>query len=331
MRGRSFSPAIAASCTRPLTRLRGDEATARALADSLYAELVRREPTRASPHLEAAVLPGTRLAAGWLRTVVAQEYVNQYRRTRRETSLEAASKKASSSLRPSRRRAHQPIRESRAATASELAALNAEERFLLAAYYLDRRTLAEIAKLLRVHESTISRKLDRATAALAQAHPQAAVRGRHVAETGGRSHAGCRCPRSAVNVRETLRQGTQEASFYKEKGESRDEPEVPKSARDALGLRPAGASFRRPADGFAEQALPARETDAVTTSGAVWRLPRDRVPGGAAVDEDEVVRHPERDAAWRRRSRPAARDVVMARARMAAFPPQASSRWRRRD
>jgi len=32
---------------------------------------------------------------------------------------------------------------------------------LLAAYYLDGRTLAQIALVMRVHESTISRKLDR--------------------------------------------------------------------------------------------------------------------------------------------------------------------------
>ena len=55
---------------------------------------------------------------------------------------------------------------SRAAAAAELAALEPEERFLLAAYYLDHRTLAEIAKLQRVHESTISRKLERVTAGL---------------------------------------------------------------------------------------------------------------------------------------------------------------------
>jgi len=42
-----------------------------------------------------------------------------------------------------------------------LAALPAEDRFVLASYYLDHRTLAEIARTLRVHESTISRRLDK--------------------------------------------------------------------------------------------------------------------------------------------------------------------------
>jgi RNA polymerase sigma-70 factor (ECF subfamily) len=40
---------------------------------------------------------------------------------------------------------------------------DAEERYLLAAYYLDGQTLLEIARLLGVHEATVSRKLKRAT------------------------------------------------------------------------------------------------------------------------------------------------------------------------
>ena len=39
----------------------------------------------------------------------------------------------------------------------------AEERFLLAEYFVDGRTLAEIGKLLGVHEATISRRLRRTT------------------------------------------------------------------------------------------------------------------------------------------------------------------------
>src|SRR6202008_22927 len=48
-----------------------------------------------------------------------------------------------------------------AATDEALASLPSDERFILAAYYLDDRTLAEIARMLSVHESTISRKLDK--------------------------------------------------------------------------------------------------------------------------------------------------------------------------
>ena len=52
------------------------------------------------------------------------------------------------------------------AVAEELAALGDEERFLLASYYLDERTLANIGSQLRVHESTVSRRLERLTGEL---------------------------------------------------------------------------------------------------------------------------------------------------------------------
>ena len=44
--------------------------------------------------------------------------------------------------------------------------LSPEERYLLASWYLDERTLAEIARIRGVHESTISRRIERITATL---------------------------------------------------------------------------------------------------------------------------------------------------------------------
>jgi RNA polymerase sigma-70 factor (ECF subfamily) len=52
------------------------------------------------------------------------------------------------------------------AVAQALAEVSAEERFLLASWYLDQRTLADIGRQLHVHESTISRRLDRVTGEL---------------------------------------------------------------------------------------------------------------------------------------------------------------------
>ncbi len=52
------------------------------------------------------------------------------------------------------------------ATDQALAALSAEDRFTLASYYLDGRTLADIARTLGLHESSISRRLDRLSAGL---------------------------------------------------------------------------------------------------------------------------------------------------------------------
>src|SRR5206468_154619 len=48
-----------------------------------------------------------------------------------------------------------------AATDAALTALSGEDRYILASYYLDQRTLADVAKVLGVHESTISRKVEK--------------------------------------------------------------------------------------------------------------------------------------------------------------------------
>jgi RNA polymerase sigma-70 factor (ECF subfamily) len=47
-----------------------------------------------------------------------------------------------------------------------LASLPPEDRFLLSAWFLDRRTLLEISRILRVHESTVSRSVKRLTSRL---------------------------------------------------------------------------------------------------------------------------------------------------------------------
>ena len=52
------------------------------------------------------------------------------------------------------------------ATDTALASLSSEERFLLAAYYLDGQTLAEIGRILHIHELSVSRRLEKITSAL---------------------------------------------------------------------------------------------------------------------------------------------------------------------
>jgi len=195
-----------------------DEAAGRSLADSLYAELYglnERGDARAS---KLRYYLGRGSLAGWLRTVIAQEYVNQYRRTKRETSLEAAVEEGKQ-FAAQAIETQQPDNRVDVATGAELAALEPEQRFLLAAYYLDRRTLAEIGKLLHVHESTISRKLERATAALRKR-----IRKRLIAEgMSGRqadeAMEGVDVRDMQVKVRETLGQDRTDLAFYKKSGD----------------------------------------------------------------------------------------------------------------
>ena len=143
---------------RGITR---EDSAGRELADSLYADLygtTLREGGRVS---KLASYTGRGSLEGWLRTVLAQEYVNRYRRQKRLVSLDEETEKGT----PFVAAAATPlsVADSRlqSATDEALAALSAEDRFILASYYLDQRTLAEIARTLAVHESTISRKLDK--------------------------------------------------------------------------------------------------------------------------------------------------------------------------
>jgi RNA polymerase sigma-70 factor, ECF subfamily len=138
-----------------------EDSAARDLADSLYADLygtTSRDGVRVS---KLSSYTGRGSLEGWLRTVMAQEHVNRYRKQKRLVSLDEESDEGGQFAAP------EPVTEALAdpklvaATDEALAGLSGEDRFVLAAYYLDGRTLAEIAQMLGVHESTISRKVDK--------------------------------------------------------------------------------------------------------------------------------------------------------------------------
>jgi RNA polymerase sigma-70 factor (ECF subfamily) len=147
-------------------RIAKDEATGRELADGLYADLYGVPNAKGNRVSKLDYYMGRGSLEGWLRTVLAQEYVNRYRAHSKEVSLdEQIEAGVSFSDRPLVNAAA-PDDRLVAAVAESLAALSAEERFLLASYYLDQRTLADIGRQLHVHESTISRKLERLTGEL---------------------------------------------------------------------------------------------------------------------------------------------------------------------
>jgi RNA polymerase sigma-70 factor (ECF subfamily) len=98
---------------------------------------------------------------GWLRTTLAQRYVDRFRRTRRDAPLEDGQFAAANETSPPPEDAMRLRVESTIYTT--LRNLEPEDRFLLVSYFLDGRTLLEIGRLLRVHEATISRKLKRIT------------------------------------------------------------------------------------------------------------------------------------------------------------------------
>ncbi len=137
-----------------------EESVGRELADSLYAQLfgmrVRGDGERISK-FESYLGRGS--LEGWLRTILAQEYVNRFRSQRKLIGFDeaiGAHLRANSFSEPN-------LNNTQLAdfTDAALRALSPEERFLLAAYYLDERTLAEIGRVLNVHESTISRRMEK--------------------------------------------------------------------------------------------------------------------------------------------------------------------------
>ena len=158
----------------------------RELADSLYAELFGLTAHGEKRRSKLAFYTGRGSLAGWLRTVLAQRYIDDYRRSRRLVSIEDQDAELLTAT-PMTPAIHEDAH--RSALAESIGAvfsqLGSEERFLLNAYHLDGRNLAEIGKLLRVHESTISRKLKRLTKDLRKQvfrHLQSAGLSRRAAE-----------------------------------------------------------------------------------------------------------------------------------------------------
>lgn len=145
------------------------DANARELADSLYADLygTRTSDDRRISKLNSFTGRGS--LEGWLRAVLAQEYVNRFRRQQRSVSLEEQ-EEAGVQFKAEAADPTQAIdARLREATDQALGSLAAEDKFILASYYLDGRRLAEIARMLGVHESTISRKVEKITAATRKA------------------------------------------------------------------------------------------------------------------------------------------------------------------
>ena len=145
---------------RSITR---DDASARELADGIYAELYGTERRDGVRRSKLEHYSGRGSLEGWLRTVLAQEWVNRYRKVKREVSIEEQEEAgvqfaAADGEAPPAAVEHAQLV---SATDAALAELAAEDRYILASYHLDGRKLAEIAKTLGVHESTISRRVEK--------------------------------------------------------------------------------------------------------------------------------------------------------------------------
>ena len=200
-----------------------ESSAGRELADSMYADLYGTSTRDGQRISKLASYTGRGSLEGWLRTVMAQEHVNRYRRRRRLVSLDEESEEGAQFAAPEREEVVAVDPRVEAATDEALAALPAEDRFVLAAYFLDECTLAEIARTLGVHESTISRKLDKLAKSLRK----------HILANLGRRGMSRRQAQEAlqvdvrdlrVNIGERLVQENAHPSFSEKKAGAGEEP-----------------------------------------------------------------------------------------------------------
>ena len=148
---------------RQITR---EDSSGRELADSVYADLYGMKTREGLRTSKLASYSGRGSLDGWLRTVVAQEFVNTYRKQRRLVSLDEESEDGVQFAAATQENSTPADPQLARAADEALRGLDAEDRFVLASYFLDGRTLAEIARASSVHESTISRKVEKLTKSL---------------------------------------------------------------------------------------------------------------------------------------------------------------------
>jgi RNA polymerase sigma-70 factor len=169
-----------------------DDARANELADSLYAELYGVRSTADGRRKSLfEYFQGRSKLSTWLRAVLAQRHVDMLRTSGRTVSLETESAeetprvtiRAKEALPGDPDRAKYLGRFEKALSAA-LASLTPRERLVLASYYVDGQNLAQIGALLREHESTVSRQLERERRALRERVTEAL--GRSVPARNGR-------------------------------------------------------------------------------------------------------------------------------------------------
>lgn len=215
---RHFMARFREPLTRAAAAITGSVDSGRELADSLYSEmygLSERAGERLSP---LSSYSGRGSLQGFLRTTLAQRNIDRHRRTRRETPLTPDVAKPAP---PERTKVSlEALAALTAALTQTLGLLTPEERFLLASWFLDQRTLLEISRVLGVHEATVSRRIQRLTGRLRD-ELLAALHARGMSPAAAEEALGTDPRDLDVNLRSLL-QASQPAAFHeKELGKRR--------------------------------------------------------------------------------------------------------------
>ena len=163
---------------------RNDDARADELADSLYAELYGvRSGAGGGRKSLFEYFHGRSKLSTWLRAVLAQKQVDLFRTSGKTVFLESGDQLDAPSEHVARTEPNCPdpdragyLRRVDRAFSAALAELAPRERLILACYYVDQSTLAEIGRMLHEHESTVSRQLERTRRALRESVARALQR-----------------------------------------------------------------------------------------------------------------------------------------------------------
>ena len=156
-----FSAAYRSSLYASAYAIVREESKGRELADSLFAELYGLDESAPNRASRLAYFHGRSSLKTWLRAVLYQKFVNEYRRESRFEPLPEAPNDppaASQSASESDDRRYAVCLGG--AVEAVLAGLPAEEKLLLGYYYVQGMTLKQIARLSGESEATLSRRLE---------------------------------------------------------------------------------------------------------------------------------------------------------------------------
>ena len=136
--------------------------SAREIADSLYADLYGLQEAGGTRRSLFRYFHGRSTLATWLRSVLAQRFVDSLRAQRRTEPLPDDE----GGMRPAGAVSSDPDRDQlvplvQQALAAAIAALAVKDRLRLRSYYVSELTLAQIGRITAEHEATVSRQLAR--------------------------------------------------------------------------------------------------------------------------------------------------------------------------
>ncbi len=159
-----------------------DEADARDLADSLWADLYGIEPRSQERRSLLGYYGGRSSLGTWLHAMLARRFVDLTRKAAQIKRLESSPNEPATEVDPSDPDRFRYVNALGTALSEALGALEARDRLRLGYYYLENLTLREIARLLHEHPSSVSRRLQQTRSDLKQRVERWLRREQHLSE-----------------------------------------------------------------------------------------------------------------------------------------------------